>query len=80
MIMDEDVLECREVYDFANHTITLYAPDGSVLRHDQYTEKSMPAILFRPGEPTHAEIVTEVTYRTREEIARLRAYEASRDR
>lgn len=63
-------LECREVYDLKNYTITLYAPDGFVLRRDQYSEKSFPVIF--QNLPQDVVSVTQTTWRLPAEVERLR--------
>lgn len=65
----ETPLECREVYDLKNYTITLLAPDGSVLRHDQYDERSFPAVFMNL--PPDVASVTQVQWRTQREIDRF---------
>lgn len=42
-------VECREVFNLVNYTVTLYGPDGAVLRHDQYTKETFPVVVMNRG-------------------------------
>lgn len=65
-VSESEYVDCVEVFDRTNFTVTLKTCDGVVLRHDQYTAQTFPAVFL--GEASNADQITHHTRRHRLEL------------